>query len=289
MIFLIESGEQLNNLLIPKGTSPHPAEPGLDCQKSMGTTPLFGPPSAYLYGCGMIPVEVFHSIAPHATPSKNFRRAILKSIPPRLCYIAFKGQKGEIMGKTEIQKLEQELFDKYRQLTKLRRDSAPEEVKNYPFKTIEGESSLLELFGDKDTLFVIHNMGQDCPYCTLWADGLNAFLPHLEQRFGVVLVSKDEPQVQRTMANDRGWRYRMASHGGGDYIKEQSVADSEESESSANYPGIVCYERKGDKIFRKNRSAFGPGDEYCSLWNIISLAGHDEESWGPQFSYWKQS
>ena len=85
------------------------------------------------------------------------------------------------------------------------------------FDTLDGRTSMRALFGDKDRLLLIHNMGQGCRYCTLWADGFNGFLPHLESVMSVVLVSKDPPDVQRAFANSRGWRFRLASHGGGDY------------------------------------------------------------------------
>lgn len=179
----------------------------------------------------------------------------------------------------EIQKTEKELYELVKKLEKLRRDNPPAEVKNYNFQTLEGETSLLELFGDKQVLFAIHNMGQGCRYCTLWADGFNAFLPHLESEFAVALLSKDSPELQRQFANSRGWRFRMASHGGGAYMNEQSVGEG-------NMPGMVCYVRKGDKIFRKNATPFGPGDQFCSLWDILSLAGRSEEDWTPQFRYW---
>jgi len=91
------------------------------------------------------------------------------------------------------------------------------EVRNYTLTTIEGEVSLLDMFGVRDKLLLIHNMGQGCRYCTLWADGFNGFLPHLESIMSVVLVSKDPPEVQRNFANSRGWRFRLASHGGGEY------------------------------------------------------------------------
>ena len=74
----------------------------------------------------------------------------------------------------------------------------------------------------------------------------------------------------------------MASHQGGDYIKEQDVIGDK------NTPGIVCYTRKGEQIFKKNSSVFGPGDQFCSLWNILSLAGHNSETFTPQFNYWKR-
>jgi len=182
-----------------------------------------------------------------------------------------------------LQEAEQQLFELTQKVAKLRKDSELTPVKDYMFTDTDGEVSLLDLFGDKEVLFVIHNMGQGCRFCTLWADGLNGFVPHVESQYAFVLVSKDSPQTQRSMSNSRGWRFKMASHNGGDYIKEQAVFAGE-----ANMPGMVCYMRKGGEIFRKNSAAFGPGDEFCSQWNLLSLAGIDEPEWFPQFHYWKR-
>lgn len=183
----------------------------------------------------------------------------------------------------EIEQLENEILQNVARLNELRKQATPTSVPNYGFQTLEGSVSLLDLFGSKSKLFVIHNMGQGCRYCTLWADGLNAFLPHLESSFAVVLLSKDAPETQRNFANARGWRFRLASHGGGEYIREQSVVPEHD-----NMPGIVCYERKGEEIFKLNSAVFGPGDLYCSLWHILSLGGIGEEEWTPQYSYWKR-
>lgn len=183
----------------------------------------------------------------------------------------------------EIQSLEKELYELKQKLWEQRRQAEPQRIKNYPLFDLAGETSLLDLFGDKQVLFAIHNMGQGCRYCTLWADGLNGFLPHLEDRFAVVMLSKDEPAEQRRMANARGWRFRMASHRGGDYIQEQSVVPGQK-----NYPGLVCYRRDDQRIFRQNATSFGPGDEFSSIWSMLSLAGESEASWTPQFGYWKR-
>ena len=113
------------------------------------------------------------------------------------------------------------------------------------------------------------------------SDGLNGFVPHLETVMGLVLVSRDPPEVQRRFANSRGWRFNLASHGGGDYIREQTVM-----EDSDNMPGAVLYQRRGDAIFRRNSCVFGPGDLYCPIWNFLGMAGLGEEDWTPQFRYW---
>ncbi len=184
---------------------------------------------------------------------------------------------------TEIAELEKQIYELTSKLHELRKANSGEVVTDYVFDTQAGETSLSELFGDHDRLLAIHNMGQACRYCTLWADGLNGFLPHLESSMAVVLVSKDSPETQRTFANSRGWRFRLASHGGGDYASEQTVL-----EGSTNMPGAVVYERLGGEIVRKNGVVFGPGDLYCSMWNILALAGLSQENWTPQFDYWRR-
>lgn len=181
----------------------------------------------------------------------------------------------------EIQKLENEIYKLHQKLDEARRNSRPQKIKNYILQTVEGKVTLLDLFGDKGQLIAIHNMGQGCRYCTLWADGINGFVPHLEDRFALVLLSKDPPELQRRFANSRRWNFRMASHGGGEYIQEQDVLPGRD-----NSPGVVCYERKGDEIFKKNSSVFGPGDSFCGLWSLLSLAGYNEETWTPQYNYW---
>lgn len=187
------------------------------------------------------------------------------------------------MANTEIPELEKQIFELTAKLNELRKASAGDEVRDYEFSTIDGATSLLKMFGDKKQLLLIHNMGQGCRYCTLWADGFNGFLQHLESVMSVVLVSKDPPELQRQFANSRDWRFRLASHGGGKYISEQTVMDGAE-----NTPGAVVYERDGDKITRKNSCIFGPGDIYCSMWGLLGLAGLGADNWTPQYAYWKR-
>lgn len=182
-----------------------------------------------------------------------------------------------------IRAKEKELYDLVCEIETLRAAQEGVEVPDYEFQTQQGPVQLSELFGEKTGLFAIHNMGQGCRYCTLWADGINAFLPHLETEFAVLLLSKDDPETQRRFANERGWRFRLASHGGGDYIVEQSVESGQ-----TNYPGIVYYQKDGDRIMRRNDALFGPRDAFCSIWHLLSLAGRNESDWFPQYSYWKR-
>lgn len=184
---------------------------------------------------------------------------------------------------TAIAELETKIFELTAQLQTLRKTAEGEPVTDYAFTTLDGETRLSALFGDHQQLLVIHNMGQGCRYCTLWADGFNGLLPHLESAMSVVLVSKDPPDVQRRFANERGWRFRLASHGGGAYLSEQAV-----SQQAENMPGAVVYEKSGDKVLRKSSCIFGPGDMYCSMWSLLALAGLGADEWTPQFNYWSR-
>jgi len=184
---------------------------------------------------------------------------------------------------SEIAELEGQIFEMTKRLAELRAQSPGIEVRNYSFDTLGGQTTLSDLFGDQDKLLMIHNMGQGCRYCTLWGDGLNGFIQHIESTMALAMVSKDEPELQRRFANSRGWRFQLASHGGGDYIKEQTVM-----EGADNMPGAVVYERRGELIFRMNSCIFGPGDLYCSIWPLLGMAGIGAQDWTPQFKYWSR-
>ena len=189
----------------------------------------------------------------------------------------------EPSAQAEIEALSAQIYELTEKLDELQKAHSGSPAPDYEFATQHGKATLLDLFGDQNTLMMIHNMGQGCRWCTVWADGFNGFLPHLESAMSVVLVSKDSPETQRLFANSRGWRFRLASHGGGDYIQEQSAQPGVN-----NMPGVVVYERDGDTIRRKNSAVFGPGDLYCSLWHLLALAGTGEPEFTPQFNYWQR-
>ena len=187
------------------------------------------------------------------------------------------------MSDEKIAAIERRIAELTAELNALRQASAGTPTPNYDFETLAGRTTLGDLFGEREQLLVIHNMGQGCRYCTLWADGFNGLLPHLESVLAVVLASKDPPEIQRRFAASRGWRFRMVSHGGGAYISEQGVFGEAE-----NYPGAVLYERQGDRILRKNACVFGPGDLYCAVWPLLGLAGLGSEDFTPQYRYWQR-
>ncbi len=186
------------------------------------------------------------------------------------------------MAEPTVQELEYQIYELTQQLNEKRKQTPGVLVSDYSFDTTAGTQNLSSFFGKHEKLLVIHNMGQACRFCTLWGDGINAFMPHLESALSVVMVSKDTPEQQRLFANSRGWRMNMASHGGGDYMNEQIATEG----MGTNVPGAACYEKKGDQIVKTNSGFFGPNDLYCSMWHFLGMAGITEAEWTPQYNYW---
>ena len=63
------------------------------------------------------------------------------------------------MNDNEIAELEQQIHEQIKKLNELRSTHRGEKVRNYRFATLEGNTTLLDLFCDQTRLLVIHNMG----------------------------------------------------------------------------------------------------------------------------------
>ncbi|MHA2342771.1 MAG: DUF899 family protein, partial [Candidatus Hodarchaeales archaeon] len=109
----------------------------------------------------------------------------------------------------EILTLESKIREKDEQLTELKKELAHQDVQEYEFETIDGKISLSALFADKEDLIVIHNMGKHCAYCTMWADGFNGVLQHIRNRTSFVVISPNNPEVQKEFSDGRGWKFTM--------------------------------------------------------------------------------
>ena len=156
----------------------------------------------------------------------------------------------------------------------------PEEVQDYEFATPQGKARLSALFGDKDTLFVIHNMGITCAHCTMWADGFNGVFEHLRDRAAFVVSSPDAPERQHSFAAGRGWKFSMVSNQGTSFAEDMGYR-----RDGRPMPGVSVFKRNGDKIMRVADTAFTHGDDFCSVWHFLDLIPEGAAGWEPKFSY----
>jgi len=165
-------------------------------------------------------------------------------------------------------------------MRELQQSVEPEEVSDYEFSTTEGKVRLSELFGDKEYLFVIHNMGAGCRNCTLWADAFNGILPHIQNRAAFVVASPDEPAAQQNFRTARGWRFRMVS------CRDTNFAHDMGYRSDDGWlPGVSVFRKRGQKIRRVSDTGFHPGDDFCPIWHFFDLLPEGADGWQPQYKY----
>ncbi len=156
-----------------------------------------------------------------------------------------------------------------------------EPITDYTFTAFpDHKVKLSQLFGGKDELIVVHNMGKKCPYCTLWADGFNGVIEHLEDRVPFVLVTPDAPAVQREFAESRKWRFHMYSAEGTQFIEDMGFGTKEKPE-----PGFSVFLKENGQIFRVAKDEFGPGDKYTPVFNMFELLPKGVGKWAPKYSY----
>jgi predicted dithiol-disulfide oxidoreductase (DUF899 family) len=181
----------------------------------------------------------------------------------------------------KIARLEAELVGQQEHLAELKRRLPEEEVKDYTLRGPDGYVRLSQLFQGKKDLVVVHNMGRQCRYCTMWADGFNGVLAHLTSRAGFAVVSPDAVGVQQKFAASRGWKFPLYSGKGSTFIKDMGFLPS----PSEPMPGVSTFRRRGAKIYRITRSPLGPFDPFCSVWHFFALLSGGVGDWTPKYRY----
>ena len=180
----------------------------------------------------------------------------------------------------QIKSLEQQIEKLKEELATARQNAPREAVDDFEFQTSDGPVQLSALFGEKDELIVVHNMGKNCSYCTLWADGLNGHTKHYEDRAAFVVCTPDSIEVQKEFADSRGWKFRMVS----DDSKAFSKAVGFWTEDSGWWPGSSTFVREDGKMYRTGSVIFGPGDDFCGIWPMMDLLG-GPKGWEPKTTY----
>jgi predicted dithiol-disulfide oxidoreductase (DUF899 family) len=184
---------------------------------------------------------------------------------------------------TQLEQAQKELKAAQDKLLALKRSAPLPITQNYPLQNPSGDPApLFSLFGERDELMVIHNMGKGCRYCTLWADGFNGLFPHFQNRAGFVVVTPDRPEIIKEFAASRGWRFPIYSSYGTSFFKDLGFASPE----GKPWPGVSTFLRNPDStVTRVAADFFGPGDNYCSVWPLFDLLPRGVNDWEPQYKY----
>lgn len=188
--------------------------------------------------------------------------------------------------KTNTKQLEEaykELERAKARVLELRRSVPEQKVKDYEFITRTGERvTLSSLFGTRDELLLIHNMGVRCSYCTLWADGFNGVAKHLTDRAPFVVISPDPYVIMKEFAEERGWQFPIYSAEGTTFNRDMQFA----SEKNEPWPGVSTFRRDADgTMYRVASAPFGPGDDFCAVWHLLDLLPKGVNNWTPKYNY----
>jgi predicted dithiol-disulfide oxidoreductase (DUF899 family) len=193
------------------------------------------------------------------------------------------------MSENQSTEVQEQIREAYRELmtirnkiSDLRSSAEPQSVSDYALADRDGKDVMLsELFGDKSDLIVVHNMGQGCRYCTLWADGFNGVYKHLEDRAGFVVVSADPPEKMRNFAESRNWHFRIVSNNDSPFTRDMGYEVDGKPQ-----PGVSTFRRDSDgSIARIANAPFGPGDEFCAVWHLFDMLADGPDGWEPQYAY----
>lgn len=183
-----------------------------------------------------------------------------------------------------IRDAEMAIFKMKQKLAKLRKKQKPEIVEmDYVFLSQNSKPvKLSKLFGNKEELIILHNMGFSCSNCTLWADGFNGLVLPLNDRATFYVENDESVAVQKKFAKSRGWKFKMLSSAGTNFKKDMGYQHLKNDKKN-NWPGISTFFKKDGKIYRRAHAGFGPGDNFCVMWDIIDLLG--DQDWQPKYKY----
>jgi predicted dithiol-disulfide oxidoreductase (DUF899 family) len=127
-------------------------------------------------------------------------------------------------------------------------------------------------------------MGAACVYCTLWADGFNGLVHHLENRAAFVLASPDTPAAQQEFGESRGWRFKMVGYPDTSFADDMGYYAHDGNESGWQ-PGVSVFRKDGARIVRVSDANLGPGDDFCTAWHLFDLLPEGADGWAPKYKY----
>ncbi len=185
----------------------------------------------------------------------------------------------------KIDELQASIAKQREEVVALRKELPLEEIKDYNFKDRQGNDvTLSSLFGDSDELLIIHNMGKQCKYCTMWADGFRGFSEIISDRMPFVLTSPNEYEVLDEFASSRSWNFPCISYADTNFALDLGFEHHKDGKKYYS-PGASALIKKGGSILRTSYDFFGPGDYYNSAWHFFDLFPKGADGWHPKYEY----
>ncbi len=157
------------------------------------------------------------------------------------------------------------------------------------------EVRLSELCPADRPLVLVHFMfgkqqQEPCPMCTMWADGYNGVVHHLEQQIEFAVVVAGDVAAFRGYARTRGWdQIRILSSGASTFKRDCGM----ESEEGAQSPGVSVFARNDDGEIRHfytggamlRDGEFRGMDLLSPVWNFFDLTPEGRGDFMPRKNY----
>jgi len=159
------------------------------------------------------------------------------------------------------------------------------------------EVRLSELFTGPDRALIVYHLMYGkaqitpCPMCTMWIDGLNSVVHHVEQNADLVVVAAADPAMLRAHARGRGWgRLRFLSCGGNTFKYDLRSEEDDGSQDST----VSVFNRDASGVVRHVYSAH-PWisdaarergiDLLCPTWHLLDLTPQGRGAWYASLHY----
>ena len=129
-----------------------------------------------------------------------------------------------------------------------------------------------------------------CPSCTMWADGYNGIVPHVQQRVNFAVLAAAAPAEFRAHARSRGWRNLPLLSAGNSTLKSELGF---EDDDTGQEPGVSVFSLGGDgavRHFYSGGAILGAGefrgmDLLSPLWHFLDLTPEGRGDWDPSLAY----
>ena len=170
---------------------------------------------------------------------------------------------------------------------------------DYVFHDVQGEQTLIALFGDHSQLLVYHFMfhpdwEEGCKSCSFWADSFDGMIPHLAARdVAFAVISRGPLSKLQNYQKRMGWSFPWVSSEGSsfNYDFEVSFTPEQIDANNARYnykdnasvgpelPGVSVFRRDDDNAVYHTYSTYSRGlDTLNPVYQLLDLVpkGRDE-------------
>jgi predicted dithiol-disulfide oxidoreductase (DUF899 family) len=130
-----------------------------------------------------------------------------------------------------------------------------------------------------------------CPMCTMWVDGFNGVVPHLQQNVDFVVASAADPAALRAHARDRGWdNVRLLSCGDNTFQYDLAAEDQDGAQDSTVSVFVLdaegrqrhfysCHPHMADDIQQRGIDLLSP------VWHVLDLTPQGRGEWFASLDY----